>query len=64
MFKKISKFSLGKSNAIVFEEKKEEIKNNKIEQLKQESISSKKQFYYKLIIEVIKFIFQLYIDQK
>jgi hypothetical protein len=61
MFKKTSMFSLSKLNAQVFKEK---IKNNKIEQLKQESISSKKQFYYKLIIEVIKFIFQLYIDQK
>ena len=61
MFKKKSMFSLSESNATVFKEK---IKNNKIEQFRQESISSKKQFYYKLIIEVIKFIFQLYIDQK
>lgn len=61
MFKKNSMFSLSKSNAQVFKEK---IKNNKIEQFRQESISSKKQFYYKLIIEVIKFIFQLYINQK
>jgi hypothetical protein len=61
MFKKNSMFNLSKSNAPVFRGNKEKIKNK---QIKQESISSKKQFYYKLIIEVIKFIFQLYIDQK
>jgi hypothetical protein len=70
MFTKNSMFSLPKSNPPAFDVKKdynlqnqyenlrilEEIKNNQIEQFKQESISSKKQFYIILIIELINLI--------